>query len=137
VVLMHVRRGHPDRAMKKLEHRQLETFMQMELIERVHCHEFLKDLAVMLKRSGFSVRCIALRGDVRIELCNKIKQIQPDSVIIGSETRTDREHSRPGPFTSLDRICKKIFGGSVAEYCAKHTRVPIVEVRTSRSSQRS
>ncbi|ORY43486.1 hypothetical protein BCR33DRAFT_698175 [Rhizoclosmatium globosum] len=57
---------------------------QQEAFSRSASHKLLRSVAARLKGLGFACKAIALKGDVKDEICRKAKEVHADTLIVGS-----------------------------------------------------
>lgn len=76
-------------------------------------HALLRDAAKLFIEKGTDVKAIALSGDIKQRLLEKIEQVKPDLIVIGSR--------------GLGFISGKIFG-STSTFLAQHSKTPLLVV---------
>lgn len=81
---------------------------------RVASHELLKDYLKIYQDLNFSCRAIAMKGEPKVEIVRKSNELGADLLIMGNRGM--------GTF-------KKIFIGSVSEYCVNHAECPVLIVK--------
>ncbi|KAJ3228119.1 hypothetical protein HDU81_006294 [Chytriomyces hyalinus] len=83
---------------------------------RIESHTLLKKYAyrVMERNKGVIVRAIALEGDAREELCNAVKQLRAECVVMGSQGMS---------------LVSKLMVGSVSDHVLHHAPCPVIVVR--------
>ncbi|KAG4098738.1 hypothetical protein H8356DRAFT_1038996 [Neocallimastix lanati (nom. inval.)] len=77
-------------------------------------HDLLKDYLKIYQDLNFSCRAIAMKGEPKEEIVRKANDLGADLLVMGSRGM--------GSF-------KKIFVGSVSEYCVNHAECPVLIVK--------
>lgn len=86
---------------------------------RSNSHELLKDYLKIYQDLDFSCRAIAMKGEPKVEIVRKANELGADLLIMGSRGM--------GAF-------KKIFIGSVSEYCVNNAQCPVLIVKNKPKS---
>ncbi|PVU87349.1 hypothetical protein BB559_004323 [Furculomyces boomerangus] len=83
--------------------------------EKECSHNTVKKYGVKMRQDGYNVKAYSLVGDAGPEIVKKATELNVDHLILGTR--------------SLSGL-KKIFLGSVSEYCSKHCKCAITIVKT-------
>ncbi|KAL1919397.1 uncharacterized protein VTP21DRAFT_2090 [Calcarisporiella thermophila] len=86
----------------------------LEEHQRLESHRLLKTLAEKLREKNIMCKAIAMRGDPREEIVRKIKELKVDVLVMGCR--------------QLGAL-KRTFLGSVSDFCAHHSHVPVLIVK--------
>ncbi|KAI9230601.1 MAG: hypothetical protein DHS80DRAFT_8289, partial [Piptocephalis tieghemiana] len=87
---------------------------KIEQSNRQKSHQMLKDYAHVLQHEGIKVKAYALRGDAREAITDKVKEVNPDTVVVGSR--------------GLGAL-KRTFIGSTSDYLVHHLECPVIIVK--------
>ncbi|RIB22039.1 hypothetical protein C2G38_1035968 [Gigaspora rosea] len=82
--------------------------------QRVSSHNLLKEFATKLKSHDFACKAVAMQGDPREEIVRKVSELHASALIVGSRGLG---------------ILKRIFIGSVSDYCSHHCKCTVVVVK--------
>ncbi|CAG8614630.1 5040_t:CDS:2, partial [Dentiscutata heterogama] len=86
------------------------------MTHRVSSHTLLKEFSAKLKSHDFACQAIAMRGDARDEIVRKVSELKASALIVGSR--------------GLGAL-KRIFLGSVSDYCSHHCDCTVIIVKTT------
>ncbi|KAF0531637.1 adenine nucleotide alpha hydrolases-like protein [Gigaspora margarita] len=82
--------------------------------QRFISHTLLKEFATKLKSHDFACKAIAMQGDPREEIVRKVSELHASALIVGSRGLG---------------ILKRIFIGSVSDYCSHHCNCTVIVVK--------
>ncbi|PVU87350.1 hypothetical protein BB559_004322 [Furculomyces boomerangus] len=83
--------------------------------EKEYSHNIVKKYGVKMRQDGYNVKAYSLVGDAGPEIVKKTIELNADHLVIGTR--------------GLSGL-KKVFLGSVSEYCSKHCKCAITIVKT-------
>ncbi|OMH83750.1 Universal stress protein A-like protein [Zancudomyces culisetae] len=79
-------------------------------------HSLLKSYGNRIKDDGYNVKAVSIVGEPGPELCGKVEEIGADLLVLGTRDLSG---------------LKRVFLGSVSEYCCRHAACPVTIVRSS------
>lgn len=88
-----------------------ELYADVDSENRRNSHDLIRKFAGDLSQHGFKVRGVALRGDPREEIVHYVQEVKADALVIGSR--------------GLGTL-KKVFVGSVSDFCVKHCHCIVI-----------
>jgi nucleotide-binding universal stress UspA family protein len=91
-----------------------DMFNSMEEQQRLESHAMLKACADKAKAHNIPCKAIAIRGDPREQIVQKVTEVSADVLIMGSR--------------GLGTL-KRTLLGSVSDHCAHNVAVPIIIVK--------
>ncbi|PVU98778.1 hypothetical protein BB559_001297 [Furculomyces boomerangus] len=113
IILIHVRKSNELTGFTGLDEYIPENTDINESF-RQQSYELLKLHGNLIKNEGFVIKAISLTGDPGKEIVRKSKELDVDHVIMGATTA---------------KGIKRVFMGSVTDYCIKHCECSVTVVR--------
>ncbi|CAK9308879.1 unnamed protein product [Citrullus colocynthis] len=91
-----------------------DDFKQLKQRDNARGLQLLEYFVTRCHEIGVACEAWLKKGDPTEVICLEVKRVQPDFLVVGSRGL--------GPF-------KKVFVGTVSEFCAKHAECPVITIK--------
>ncbi|KAF8729713.1 hypothetical protein HU200_017673 [Digitaria exilis] len=91
-----------------------DDFHQMKQRDKIRGLHLLEYFVNQCHQLGIKCEAWIRHGDPKEVICNEVKRVQPDLLVVGSRGL--------GPF-------QRVFVGTVSEFCVKHAECPVITIK--------
>ncbi|WOK95471.1 universal stress protein A-like protein [Canna indica] len=91
-----------------------DDFKRMNQKEKIRGLDLLQYFVECAHQFGIQCEAWIKKGDPKEVICQEVKRLQPDMLVVGSRGL--------GPF-------QRVFVGTVSEFCAKHAECPVITIK--------
>ncbi|RWR85633.1 universal stress protein A-like protein [Cinnamomum micranthum f. kanehirae] len=91
-----------------------EDFREMNLRDKIRGLHLLEYFVGRCHQIGVPCEAWIKKGDPKEVICNEVKRVRPDLLVVGSRGL--------GPF-------QRVFVGTVSEFCVKHADCPVITIK--------